>query len=303
MKSGGKMRENQADSVTKLEFAVIGDPIAHSLSPNLHQVAYEKLGFEGFNYQRIRVSAKEFEQFMSQTAPKLRGISVTMPLKELAFNYADFHDDYARLKIANTLIPVEFDSSQKAIKWAAYNTDVYGIKKSLALGVKDLKSAAVFGSGATARSLVMALLELGAKHFVLVARNEAKLKPQIDLLEKHCATFEVLEWNNPLKAFQTQIVASALAEPGARALVENLKEVSPVQLLGAEMWFDVLYHPEPTVFEELHQSLGDKSIALAPSFQNGQKMLVFQAARQLELMLDIEKAPSDYMFERVFSKA
>ncbi len=137
--------------MTSKSFAVIGSPIAHSLSPAIHAAAYKYLGLD-WTYSKYEVQPGNLSGFIAENRGSLSGLSVTMPLKVEAAQLADQADQIVReLAIANTLLLAETGIS-------AFNTDVFGISQSLAECFSSkVESVALIGAGATARSALMAL--------------------------------------------------------------------------------------------------------------------------------------------------
>lgn len=145
-------------------FAVVGSPIGQSLSPALHRAAFDFLGIDA-DYQRFEVASGLLE-FLDNRVPALDGVSVTMPLKEEALGLANEVDSVARVTGAcNTLV-------RNAGGWAAYNTDVIGLK--LALGDSLKGRVLILGSGATSRSAFEACNQAEVR-LATWARDSAKL--------------------------------------------------------------------------------------------------------------------------------
>ncbi|MEV4688300.1 shikimate dehydrogenase [Microbacterium sp. LWH3-1.2] len=144
---------------------VWGDPIAHSRSPQLHAAAYEVLGLD-WAYGRRRVDEASFGDELAGLDDTWRGLSLTMPLKGVAFAAASAHDRRAELTGAvNTLLLAPEGAR-------GFNTDVGGIVRALADdGVTDVPRARIVGAGATATSALVALSELGARDVDVVARR------------------------------------------------------------------------------------------------------------------------------------
>jgi shikimate dehydrogenase len=152
-----------SEAATRL--AVWGDPIAHSRSPQLHAAAYRRLGLP-WTYGRRRVSESEFAAAVAERDGSWRGLSLTMPLKNAAFAFADSNDRRAELTgAANTLL---FDGASAR----GFNTDVGGLVRMLAEeGLEEVTRARIVGAGATATSAVVALAESGAREIEIVARR------------------------------------------------------------------------------------------------------------------------------------
>jgi shikimate dehydrogenase len=151
---------------------VLGSPIAHSRSPDLHLAAYRALGLHDWTYERIECGAEELPGVVGGFGPEWVGVSVTMPGKFAALRFADERTQRAALVgSANTLV-------RTATGWRADNTDVDGV--SGALGTASGR-ALVCGSGGTAPAAVAGLAELGVTGITVVARNPDKAARLVDL--------------------------------------------------------------------------------------------------------------------------
>src|SRR5436190_20875219 len=138
--------------------AVLGSPITHSRSPQLHLAAYRALGLADWTYERIECTAADLPPLVAGFGPEWVGLSVTMPGKFAALRFADERTARAELVgSANTLV-------RTAAGWRADNTDVEGVTGALG-SVSDgaPRRAAVLGSGGTAPAAVVALAELGVQ--------------------------------------------------------------------------------------------------------------------------------------------
>jgi shikimate dehydrogenase len=148
--------------------AVIGSPVAHSLSPVLHRAAYRALGLD-WGYDRHEVRAGGLTAFVDGLDRHWRGLSVTMPLKEETAALADGADRTVELTgAANTLL---LDGGRRI----ARNTDVAGVERALTdAGAADLEHAVIVGAGATARSVLVALDGLGLRGVTALVRDPAR---------------------------------------------------------------------------------------------------------------------------------
>lgn len=139
---------------------VIGDPISHSLSPNMHNESYKALGIENANlFVPIRVNEKKLEKFMGAVRVLgINGISVTIPHKESVIKYLDEVDETAKkIGAVNTILNVEG-------KLTGYNTDWIGAITALEKKTEFKgKKVAVIGAGGAARAIVYGLVNRGAK--------------------------------------------------------------------------------------------------------------------------------------------
>ncbi|MGH3523973.1 MAG: shikimate dehydrogenase, partial [Mycobacterium sp.] len=151
---------------------MLGSPIAHSRSPQLHLAAYRALGLNDWTYDRIECSADELPALVGGFGPEWVGVSVTMPGKFAALRFADERTARAELVgSANTLV-------RTATGWLADNTDVDGVTG--ALGTASGR-AVVLGSGGTALAVVVALAELGVDGVTVVARDPDKAARVVQL--------------------------------------------------------------------------------------------------------------------------
>jgi shikimate dehydrogenase len=169
--------------MAKKRFAVLGDPISHSLSPKIHSAAYEHLALD-YSYEAIRVPAGELATFLEGEGSSFDGFSVTMPLKFEAASIAG-ETNLFRTGACNTLVRTNkgFDG---------FNTDIAGIQFALAECLASRpESAAVLGSGATARSAIVALVQSGIKNINIYARDTQKATELLNLVTNDVAELTV----------------------------------------------------------------------------------------------------------------
>ena len=247
----------------KTRFCVVGSPIEHSLSPVLHAAAYKYLGLD-FDYQKSLVGLGELESFLDTS--KLAGVSVTMPLKQEAFSLAANHDKYAlATRVANTLIKGVGD-------WSAANTDVYGITKALA-DVPTPMRTVVIGSGATARSALVALSELFAETQIsIISRNQEK---GLDLL----SFAQALGFGAQLELPSAEVLLNAnlvMSLVPAGSFAQLWSDFAQVTKAEKSVLFDVAYNPWPS----------EAAVAWNPDkVISGIEMLIWQAIEQVQLFV------------------
>lgn len=154
--------------------AVLGSPIAHSRSPQLHLAAYRALGLTDWTYERIECTGEQLPGVVAGFGPEWVGVSVTMPGKFAALRVADEATDRARMVgSANTLV-------RSPIGWRADNTDIDGVIGALS-GVQVTDRAMVIGSGGTAPAVVVGLVTLGARFVTVAARSADKAAALVEL--------------------------------------------------------------------------------------------------------------------------
>lgn len=264
-------------------FAVIGDPVGHSLSPVLHRTAYAALGVEDAVYERHRVGAGELARFLEHGPGRaLDGLSVTMPGKPEAFALAAESDGTSRaLGVANTLL------RRSDGRWRAENHDVHGIAAALRdHGARAPRSGAVLGSGATALSAVAALVELGVGTVLLSARSPHKLAPLEALAAGRDVPVRRIPWERHHELLAVDAAVSALAIDGARTVAAQWRARPSLPRPGVLL--DVLYDPWPAPLAAVVADAGGE-------VADGLEMLAHQADMQLRSMLGVPAAPVERM--------
>lgn len=249
--------------------AVLGDPIAHSLSPVLHRAGYAALGLD-WAYDARRVGSGGLRAFLDGLDDSWRGLSLTMPLKREALEVADALSERALVAgAANTLV-----LSADGV-WGD-NTDIPGAVAALReryAGPVD--SAAILGGGATAASTLLALAELGCRRFRLCVRNPETAAATLAAAGRFAEPLHVelgglTELTAPDLADFDVLVSTVPVAAQTPALVEACRAV-PVL-------FEVLYHPWPT---PVVASAGDRVLI------RGLDLLVHQAALQFEQFTEL----------------
>lgn len=247
---------------------MLGSPIAHSRSPQLHLAAYRALGLDGWSYDRIECAADELSGLVSSLGPEWVGVSVTMPGKFAALRFADERTLRAELVgSANTLV-------RTPAGWRADNTDIDGVTGALG---EASGRAAVLGSGGTAPAAVVGLAELGVQDISIVARNRDKARPLLDLGRRMGVETRWIALGAPL--VDVDVVVSTLPSDVAAPHIETLT-ATPVLL-------DAIYDPWPTPLAAAVEAAGGRVIS-------GLEMLVNQAYAQVEQFTGLP-APREVM--------
>jgi shikimate dehydrogenase len=262
-----------------LRAAVLGSPVAHSLSPVLHRAGYTAAGLEGWTYDAHEVDAAGLPSFVSGRDSSWRGLSLTMPLKEIALSVATTVSEVAtRAAAANTLVRREDGG------WDATNTDVAGIVRALRPHLADVPSRAlVLGAGATARSAVLALAELGVTTLTVRARDTAKAADLLAWALGHGIRSGSVAGIGPWLTTRDDVVISTVPADAGDAVAATVPAAHPGVLL------DVVYAGWPTGPARAAEAAGMTVVS-------GLDMLVEQAAEQFRLFTGRE-APVAAMAE------
>jgi shikimate dehydrogenase len=252
--------------------AVLGKPIAHSLSPAMHRAAYASLGLD-WRYDAFEVAEDELADFLAHAETGLRGLSLTMPLKRVALSLADDVDPVASLiGAANTLI-IEPDGTR-----SVYNTDVPGLVNAFAeRGITAAESAVILGGGATAASTLAALRSLGISAVTVVVRDPSKVERLRNLAVELGIRVAVATFAQAEQVGGHDLCVSTLPGGSADPWADHFASAAPVV-------FDVAYHPWPTALAVAAQRAGMELL-------NGLDLLVHQAVLQVEMMTGRSPAP------------
>ncbi len=217
--------------------AVLGSPVAHSLSPVLHRAAYAELGLD-WSYDAVEVDESGLAAFVEGLDATWRGLSLTMPLKRTVLPLLDELTDRARVAgAANTVVLHEG-------RRLGDNTDIPGIVAALAEhGVGAPGSALVLGGGATAASAALALCDLGAGRVTLAVRDAARATETLEAVGRHPrpVLVDVVPLGDPHATGDTawdvlvSTIPAGAQTPDLLGLVDD-----------AGVVFEVLYDPWPT---------------------------------------------------------
>lgn len=248
---------------------MIGSPITHSKSPLLHRAAYTELGLD-WSYEAVEVGEGDFDSFVQALDSGWRGLSVTMPHKENAFNFADSTDSFAEYTgVVNTLA---FSRANGYRTSHGYNTDVFGITSAISSAEsRDFQHGCIIGGGATARSAIVALDLLGVDSITIAVRNQSKSQELLNLGHRLGRDLNVV----PLNALDIVPVADVVVStiPGSSDV--SLKELNRSEHATL---LDVAYDvwPSPRAMAWLH--LDGHAIS-------GLSMLAYQALMQVRIFV------------------
>lgn len=262
--------------------AVLGHPIRHSLSPDLHLAAYQALGLP-YEYTAIDVTEAGLADFLSQCDDAWLGLSLTMPLKRAVLPLLDAVDPVAeRIRAANTVI---FSEGERL----GFNTDIAGIQTALReVGVQQYPGdVAILGAGATAAAVLSALVDLHPSRVRIAARRVEPALDAVELARELGLNAEATLWQDSPDLLRSEVVVSTL--PGNAASF-----LAPAVPRDPGVLFDVTYSPWPTTLARYWQQAGG---TVAP----GYRMLLWQAAVQVELMTGFQ-APVSAMAEALATR-
>lgn len=273
---------------------VMGHPIKHSYSPLMHNISFEMLDLN-YIYLPFDVTVTNLKTALKGlVALGIKGVNVTLPLKEKIGQYLnEISDEASVIGAVNTVV-------NESGKLHGYNTDVHGVIETIAPFNDEIngKTVTVIGAGGAARSVLYALIK--------------EFKPeQINIVNRTADKAESLKEYFISKMLFENIQAFELVPPDLVDLFSDSKMIinttsigmtpdvddSPTTIVKSfhddQVVFDVVYTPLKTKFLELAESQG--AIAL-----NGLKMFVEQGAKAFELWTE-QMMPKEKIYKTLQS--
>jgi len=262
------------DAATRV-YGVVGDPIAHSLSPVIMNAAFRR---ENVNAVFLALHAKTLKDLLTCVREiPIHGLSVTMPYKEAVLPHLDNTDSHTtKVGACNTVVRAQDG------KLYGFNTDTAGVVRPLERRLNTLEGARilVLGAGGAARAAVFGLKERGSEVYIL----NRSLAPAKKLA--HQAHARMVKRPDLKKlAFDVIINATPVGMGNSRETPLQDKEIN------ARYVFDMVYDPGETRLLKLAKERGAQTIP-------GIEMFVHQAARQFEIWTG-KPAPWDEMLRVV----
>ncbi|MFF8787857.1 shikimate dehydrogenase [Streptomyces sp. NPDC015125] len=253
--------------------AVLGSPIAHSLSPVLHRAAYRELGLSDWTYDRHEVDEAALPAFMERLDATWAGLSLTMPLKRAVIPLLDgISPTAASVEAVNTVV-LAADGRR-----LGDNTDIPGMLAALReRGVRQVERASVLGAGATASSALAALSRICTGEVTAYVRSRARADEMRGWGERLGVTVRTAAWEDAAAAFEAPLTIATTPAGTTDALAAAVPD-------RAGTLFDVLYEPWPTTLATAWAARGGAVVG-------GLDLLVHQAVLQVEQMTGRSPAP------------
>ena len=266
----------------KLKLAVIGKPISHSKSPEIHQDFASQFDTK-IEFKKDEVTPETLETWLADFFKDAgKGVSITLPLKEAALNYADEISDRARLASACNVI---YSKDEKIF---ADCTDGFGLIKDLEENLKvtlEDKKILILGAGGAARGIIPSIIEKNPSKLKIANRTESKAR----LLKEDLEGKVNLKENNLI--FEAGSLSDDFLLADSYDLVINSTSVStqageslelPKALFsGTKLAYDLFYSVENTVFMQEALAAGAEKVS------DGWGMLVEQGAESFRLWTNL----------------
>jgi shikimate dehydrogenase len=251
--------------------AVLGKPIEHSLSPVIHNAGYSAAGLTAWRYTAQECAQEDLSGFVAGLSPEWVGLSLTMPLKEVALDVADEVAPLAAaLGAANTLLRLPDQT------WRADNTDAPGMVDSLrAAGVVRAEQVNVLGAGGTARAALAAARDLGAPAVTVYARRPSAIDALTPVADDLGLALIGCGWTEAARAGDADVVISTVP----RGVADGVS--SAITWRRGAVLFDAVYDPWPS-------PLAGAAAAAGCRIVSGLDLLLAQAVRQFELFTQVD---------------
>ncbi len=257
-------------------YGIFGYPVKHSLSPLMQTAAFEAAGIDAV-YVPFQVSPENLEKAVDGLkAMGIRGINVTVPLKEKIIHFLDFIDETAEFMGAvNTVKNVDG-------KLYGYNTDGDGFVDSLKEERIEVggKKVLIIGAGGSAKAIAYSLLRNGVEKIVIANRTFEKAESLAGRLSKiemvEAVSLDYL--NSVVDKFDILINTTSVGMKESDPSLFDYSLIKPDTVV-----VDIIYKPFETELLKVAKSKGAKTI-------NGLGMLIHQGARAFKILTDMESS-------------
>lgn len=237
------------------KYLVIGNPIEHSLSPELHNY-WIKTNMVKATYGKMKITNDQIKDLILEIkSGKINGLNITVPFKQEVISHLDHLSEEAdKTQSVNTIL-------LKDDKTVGYNTDIDGFEHSLTINKIDLKNKNIFimGAGGVVPSIVYALNKMQVSNITISNRTKSKAENLKNLFEK----VKIIDWGE-IPEFDMIINATSIGLNNQEKINLNLPKVEN------KLFYDVIYNPKETNFLKFGKECGNKVL-------NGKMMFIYQA--------------------------
>ena len=254
------------------KYLVIGNPIAHSLSPLLHNYWFKKYRFLDSIYEKLKVEKKDLKKIVEQIKnDEVKGVNVTVPFKREIFNFIDTAPDEVQFtKSVNTLV-------KENDKVVGYNTDQQGFEISLEENDWDCKDKKILiiGAGGVTPSILSTFIKVdGAEKIYLSNRTRSKAEELKKFWDKALGiyqmkkdTIEVIDWEKKSELCDLIINTTSVGLTKDEKLNFDFSDYNNKKDV---LFYDLIYNPKETNFLKDARIRGNRTM-------NGKMMFLWQA--------------------------
>ena len=243
----------------KDKYGIVGNPLGHSFSQGFFN---EKFAKEGIDAEYLKFQIPEISEFPAiiSSNPKLKGLNVTIPYKELIIPFLDELDENTKEIGAVNVVKVIKDGSKTKLK--GYNSDMYGFQNSIApLLQKHHTKALILGTGGASKAVVQGLKNLGIDYLLVSRKKQGNCISYDDLDEKILQEYTIIINASPVGTFPN---------------VNQCPQIPYQYLTNKHLLYDLVYNPAETAFLKNGKQNNAKT-------KNGAEMLELQAIKAWEI--------------------
>ena len=249
------------------KYLVIGNPITHSQSPELHNYWIKENGINGI-YDKEKLNEENLKElFLKIKNQEINGANITVPFKRNVIAYLDqLSLEAEKTQSVNTVY-------LKKDKITGHNTDIDGFE----LAIKDVnydvegKRVLILGAGGVVPSIIFALYKMKVLSVTISNRTKSKAENLKSLFNE----LEIVDWG---EASNVDMIINATSI-GLKK--EDKLNIDFSNFQSSEFFYDVIYNPKETNFLKDGKNLGKKT-------ENGKKMFIYQAAKAFKIWHGVE---------------
>ena len=256
------------------KFLVIGNPINHSLSPELQNYWLKKNNINGI-YDKQKLDIDDLKDFVLKIKSKeIAGANITVPFKKEIIPFIDkLTPESEGTDSVNTILLNKGET-------VGYNTDIIGFEKAIKETNYNFvkKKVLILGAGGVVPSIIFALQRMGVKHIMLSNRTKLKAEELRNYYKKKNFNediISVVDWGE-LPNFDVIINATSVGLKRDQTLDLDFSKIEK-----GKFFYDVIYNPKETNFLKAGKQLGNQT-------ENGKKMFIYQAAEAFKIWHKIE---------------
>ena len=274
--------------MNKIKFAIIGNPISHSLSPVMHNYWFKKYDINA-EYDLLHLNESEIQGVINKIKEKkIKGINVTLPYKKSVIPFLD--KTIKDAKETHSVNTIMLDENNTLI---GENTDVFGFQaaylKSIPNQEKKNKKALILGAGGVAPSIILALLKSNIADISITNRTYEKLL----FLQKNFRGINVIKWQECSKEFNKFDIVINATSLGLKTSDNFNIDLSNFK--KSMIFIDTIYNPVQTQMLKYFKSNKIKSF-------NGLNMLIYQGQKSFYLWNKINPEVDDELLKLLESK-
>jgi len=267
------------------KFGVIGYPLTHSLSPQIHNYAFQKLNIDAA-YEKIEITPDSFTETVRKLKNStLNGLNITIPYKLKIMTFLDEIDTDAKtIGAVNTIV-------KKENEWIGYNTDVHGFLTPLLKLKNRVSHCLVLGTGGATRAVIFSLAKyLDILSITIAGRNLNKAE---ELCSEFGSQFGMIQFDNRFLSGTESILSdfNLIVNTTSLGTYPNIETTPLPNITNLDeqiIFYDLVYNPLETKFLKDAGKAG-KNIYLI----NGMEMLLQQAASAFKLWTNEEMPIED----------